>query len=341
VKRKLLYIILVIFCIGVFFGYKYYNYIFQVNVELQNSEIDIHIPTNGTMSTLMDSLVQRNAIIDTTSFKWVAAKMKFKNVKPGKYTIQNRWTNKDLVSLLRSGRESSVKLTFNNLRHIEDVAGVIAKAVEIDSVRLYDYLLSDEAMSLTGLNKETMMTLFIPNSYELYWDVSARDIVDRFLRERDKFWNEDRLKKAKALGFTKEEVYTMASIVQKETNFNSEKPTIAGIYINRIKKGILLQADPTVVFGVGDFTIRRVLNKHLEFDSPYNTYMYEGLPPGPIYMPDISSIDAVLNAEDHNYIYFCASPGYNGKHQFAKTLSQHLANAKKYHQWLNSEKIYN
>jgi len=288
----------------------------------------------------MDSLVGRNAIIDTTSFKWVADRMKFKKVKPGKYTIKNNWTNKDLIGLLRSGRESSVKLTFNNLRHIKDVAGVISKEVEVDSVSLLNYLTSDEAIELTGLTKETMMTLFIPNTYELYWDLGARDIVERFLQERRKFWTDDRLKKAEAIGLTKEEVYTMASIVQKETNLNSEKPTIAGIYLNRIKKGILLQADPTVVFGVGDFTIRRVLNKHLEYDSPYNTYIYEGLPPGPIYMPDISTIDAVLNAEDHNYIYFCASPGYNGKHQFAKTLSQHLANARKYHNWLNKEKIF-
>ena len=339
-KKVLLYSFLIIACVGSFIAYKYYNYIFASNVQLDESEIDIHIPSDGTMHTLMDSLVGRNAIIDTTSFKWVADRMKFKNVKPGKYTIKNNWTNKDLIGLLRSGRESSVKLTFNNLRHIKDVAGVISKEVEVDSVSLLNYLTSDEAIELTGLTKETMMTLFIPNTYELYWDLGARDIVERFLQERRKFWTDDRLKKAEAIGLTKEEVYTMASIVQKETNLNSEKPTIAGIYLNRIKKGILLQADPTVVFGVGDFTIRRVLNKHLEYDSPYNTYIYEGLPPGPIYMPDISTIDAVLNAEDHNYIYFCASPGYNGKHQFAKTLSQHLANARKYHNWLNKEKIF-
>jgi len=340
VKKVLLYCLLIITCVGSFVTYKYYNYIFASNVQLDESEIDIHIPSDGTMHTLMDSLVGRNAIIDTTSFKWVADRMKFKKVKPGKYTIKNNWTNKDLIGLLRSGRESSVKLTFNNLRHIKDVAGVISKEVEVDSVSLLNYLTSDEAIELTGLTKETMMTLFIPNTYELYWDLGARDIVERFLQERRKFWTDDRLKKAEAIGLTKEEVYTMASIVQKETNLNSEKPTIAGIYLNRIKKGILLQADPTVVFGVGDFTIRRVLNKHLEYDSPYNTYIYEGLPPGPIYMPDISTIDAVLNAEDHNYIYFCASPGYNGKHQFAKTLSQHLANARKYHNWLNKEKIF-
>ena len=339
-KKVLLYSLLIIACVGSFVAYKYYNYIFASNVQLDESEIDIHIPSDGTMHTLMDSLVGRNAIIDTTSFKWVADRMKFKNVKPGKYTIKNDWTNKDLIGLLRSGRESSVKLTFNNLRHIKDVAGVISKEVEVDSVSLLNYLTSDEAIELTGLTEETMMTLFIPNTYELYWDLGARDIVERFLQERRKFWTDDRLKKAEAIGLTKEEVYTMASIVQKETNLNSEKPTIAGIYLNRIKKGILLQADPTVVFGVGDFTIRRVLNKHLEYDSPYNTYIYEGLPPGPIYMPDISTIDAVLNAEDHNYIYFCASPGYNGKHQFAKTLSQHLANARKYHNWLNKEKIF-
>ena len=311
------------------------------NVKLKSDAIDIHIPTDGTMSTLMDSLSQRHAIIDTTSFRWVANKMKFQKVKPGKYTIKNNWNNKELIGLLRSGRESAVKLTFNNLRHVKDVAGAVSKEIEIDSVSLFNYLLSEEAIELTGLNKATMMTLFIPNTYELYWDLGAKELVERFKREKDKFWTAERLNKAEKIGLSKEEVYTLASIVQKESNLKSEKPTIAGIYLNRLKKGILLQADPTVVFAVGDFSIRRVLNKHLEFDSPYNTYIYEGLPPGPIFMPDISTIDAVLDAEEHDYIYFCAGPGYNGKHQFAKTLSQHLANARKYHNWLNKEKIYN
>ncbi|MDA8692473.1 endolytic transglycosylase MltG [Saprospiraceae bacterium] len=340
-KKILLYTLFVILLLGGYFGYKYYNYIFEPNVILESDTIDIYVPSDGTMSTLMDSLTQRHAIIDTTSFIWVANRMKFQKVRPGKYIIKNNWNNKELVGLFRSGRESAVKLTFNNLRNVRDVAGVISKEIEIDSVTLFNYLLSDEAIESTGLTKATMMTLFIPNTYELYWDLGSKDIVDRFKRERDKFWTKDRLEKADKIGLTKEEVYTLASIVQKESNLNSEKPTIAGIYLNRLKKGILLQADPTVVFAVGDFSIRRVLNKHLAYDSPYNTYIYEGLPPGPIFMPDISTIDAVLNAEEHDYIYFCAGPGYNGKHQFAKTLSQHLSNARKYHNWLNKEKIYN
>lgn len=339
-KKVLLYILLFLLILGAFFGYKFYNFIFKPNVSLDSETIDIHIPTHGTLSTLIDSLSERKVILDTVSFKWVAAKMKFNKPKPGKYTITNNWNNKELVGLFRSGRESSVKLTFNNLRHVKDVAGVISTELEIDSVTLFNYLLSEEAIELTGLNKSTMMTLFIPNTYELYWDIGAKDIVERFKREHEKFWTQDRLDKANNIGLSAEEVYTLASIVQKESNLNSEKPTIAGIYLNRLKKGILLQADPTVVFAVGDFSIRRVLNRHLEYDSPYNTYIYEGLPPGPIFMPDISTIDAVLNAEEHDYLYFCAGPGYNGKHQFAKTLSQHLANARKYHNWLNKEKIY-
>ena len=339
-KKKALYLILLLVLVCAFFAYRYYNFIFQPNVRIDQEYRTIHIPTNGTMDDLLDSLVIHEAIIDTNSFIWVADKMKFTKVKPGKYLIQNGYSNKDLIGMLRSGRQTPVKLTFNNLRHIQDLAGAISKPLEADSLSLYNHFTSAEVLSKTGLNLENIISLFIPNTYEIYWDASPEDIINRFIKENKKFWTEENLSKADALGLNKEEVYTLASIVQKETNLNSEKPTIAGIYLNRIKKGILLQADPTVVFGVGDFTIRRVLNKHLEFDSPYNTYLYEGLPPGPIFMPDISTLNAVLNAEEHNYLYFCASPGYNGKHQFAKTLSQHNANARKYHNWLNKERIY-
>jgi UPF0755 protein len=339
-KKKALYLFLLLLLVCAFFAYRFYNYIFQANVQIEQESIAIYIPTDGTMDDLVDSLVIHEAIVDTHSFRWVADKMKFTKPKSGKYLIQNGFSNKDLIGMLRSGRQTPVKLTFNNLRHIQDVAGAISEPLEADSLSLYNYFTSEKVLSKTGLNLENIITLFIPNTYEIYWDASPEEIVNRFIKENKKFWTKENLSKADALGLSKEEVYTLASIVQKETNLNSEKPTIAGIYLNRLKKGILLQADPTVVFGVGDFTIRRVLNKHLEYDSPYNTYLYEGLPPGPIFMPDISTLNGVLNAEEHNYLYFCASPGYNGKHQFAKTLAQHNANARKYHNWLNKERIF-
>lgn len=338
-KKILLFLLLALAVIG-FFGYRFYGYIFNPNIAISEDKVDIHIPSDGNLASLMDSLTVRNIILDTTSFLWVADKMKFTKIKPGKYTVKNNWSNKDIISVLRSGRQSAVKLTFNNVRNIEELAGAIAPYIEADSLECLDYFTSPEVLEKTGLDRENIITLFIPNTYQIFWNQSPEKLVKRFIKEHEIFWNKERLEKADALNLTKEEVYTLASIVQKESNHNSEKPTIAGVYLNRIERGILLQADPTVVFAVGDFTIRRVLNRHLEYDSPYNTYIYEGLPPGPIFMPDISSIDAVLNRKEHSYLYFCASTENNGKHAFAKTLTQHNANANKYRKWLNEQRIY-
>ena len=186
-----------------------------------------------------------------------------------------------------------------------------------------------------------MMSIFIPNTYQVYWNISPTELIDRMKKESDKFWSDkNRMDKLAKLEMTKEEVYTLASIVEKETNYVPEKATVAGVYLNRLNKGIMLQADPTVVFANNDFKIRRVLNKHLEKDSPYNTYKYAGLPPGPIAIASISSIDAVLENKDHKFLYFCAVPDNSGQHAFAKTLSQHNANARKFQRWLNKQRIY-
>ena len=195
-------------------------------------------------------------------------------------------------------------------------------------------------MNKYGVNLSTVLTLFIPNTYQVYWNSSPESILSRFVSEKDKFYTSAKKKKLKKLDLSADEVYTLASIVQKETLVNEEKPRVAGVYINRLKRGQLLQADPTVVFANQDFTIKRVLNRHLEIDSPYNTYKYAGLPPGPICMPDVSSIDAVLNYEKHKYLYFCASPDNSGKHQFARTLIEHNKNADRYRAYLNKLRIY-
>ncbi len=338
--KKTLLVLLVLFILCGVIGYKFYGYIFNPNITLSSNQQALFIKSKTNLEDLIKQLSDAKILKDTKSFEWVADKMQFKNIKPGKYIIQNNWNNKDLVSLLRSGRQSEVKLTFNNVRTIEELAGAISKIMEADSLAFLDAFLDEELLNEKGLNKATALSLFIPNTYQVYWSQEPEKVVNRLIKEHEKFWNPQRLEQAKALELKPEEVYTLASIVQKETNVNSEKPTIAGVYLNRLKKNILLQADPTVVFAVGDFGIRRVLNKHLEFDSPYNTYMYEGLPPGPIFMPDISSIDAVLKREKHNYLYFCASPDNSGKHQFAKTLTQHNNNANKYRRWLNKQRIY-
>ena len=262
-----------------------------------------------------------------------------RTIKPGKYSLNEGNNNLDLIRQLRSGNQVPVKVVFNNIRTLDRLAGKVSEYIETDSFALLDAFMDPNVQSSYELNEETMMTLFIPNTYEFFWNTSEKGFLDRMKKERDAFWNQERLQKAQDRQMTPEEVYTLASIVEKETNVKSERPTMAGVYLNRLEQGIPLQADPTVVFAVGDFTIKRVLNRHLEIDSPYNTYKNTGLPPGPISMASISSIDAVLNAESHDYIFFCAKPGNSGQHAFAKTLAQHNRNARKYQRWLNSQGI--
>ena len=220
-------------------------------------------------------------------------------------------------------------------------AKFIATRFEFESSDLKESILDPKTLEMTGLNEYSIMSLFIPNTYRIFWNISPEDFIARMQTEHTNFWNEQRMQKLNRIGLTKDQCYTLASIVQKESNLASEKPRIAGVYLNRLNRNMLLQADPTVVFAVGDFEIRRVLNRHLEIDSPYNTYKYAGLPPGPIAMPDISSIDAVLDAEDHNYLYFCVKPGNTFEHAFASSLTQHNQNARRYQRWLNSNRIFN
>ncbi|MBL4654425.1 MAG: endolytic transglycosylase MltG, partial [Bacteroidia bacterium] len=251
-------------------------------------------------------------------------------VKSGKYLIYNGVNNWDLVNLLRSGEQKPVRVVLNNIRLKEDLCREVGKQIEADSTVLLSMLNDKYYLRKYSLTTESVMSIFIPNSYEFYWTTSPEQFFERMTKEYKKFWTTQRKKKAELIGFTPLEVSVMASIVQKETAKNDEKARIAGVYMNRYKKDWKLQADPTVIFAVQDFTIRRILKQHLKFDSPYNTYIYTGLPPGPICAPSISSIDAVLNYEDHNYMYFCAKEDFSGYHNFAKTYSQHKVNARKY-----------
>jgi len=331
--------VIILIALG-FLASRYYSYIFLPNVSIEENSAVIHIPTGSTIDGLIDTLTARKLLKNKDSFYWVADKMSFGKPKPGRYKISNNWSNKDLVSVLRSGRQEAKKITFNNVRTIEELAEIFGSELEPKTEDFLNYFINDTTLSKYNQSKESMLSIFIPNTYEFYWNTTPEKLLTKLKKENDKFWNDKRLKGIHKIGLTKEEAYTMASIVQKESNSKKEKPIIAGLYLNRIEKGMLLQADPTVIFGVGDFEIRRVLNKHLAYDSPYNTYMYEGLPPGPICMPDISSIDAVVNPEKHDYLYFCVSPGTGFEHAFAKTLKQHNRNAQRYRKWLNSQKIY-
>ncbi|WP_235295981.1 endolytic transglycosylase MltG [Portibacter marinus] len=340
--RKFLWIFLILLIVAAGIGYYGYNAIFAPNVTLAQDEQLIRIPTGFTYEDVLLMLEDKEIIDNSRTFDQVASLMDYKSssIRSGQYEIKNNWSNKELVGLLRSGRQTPVNVTFNNLRKPEDVAGKISSYLEIDSLTLKEYFEHPSALEKAGLTPETFLSLFIPNTYQMYWNVSKEDILDRMITEHDKFWSkENRLKKAEKLNLTPEEVYTLASIVEKESLRNDEKTTIAGVYLNRLKQGIPLQADPTVVFATGEFDLRRVLNKHLAYDSPYNTYLYAGLPPGPIYMPSISSIDGVLNYNGHDYLYFCANPDQPGGHLFAASLSEHNRNAARYHRWLNARGI--
>ena len=252
--------------------------------------------------------------------------------------------NNEIINSIRS-KNLPVKVSFNNQERLENLAGRIAAQLEVDSLTLLNVMRDPEFLNTADLNAKTALSMYIPNSYEFFWNSSAEAFRDRMFKEYKRFWNNDRIAKARALKLSKSEVYTIASIVQKETAKVDERPRVAGVYLNRIRKGIKLDADPTVIYAVKsvkndwDMEIKRVLYKDLETDSPYNTYRNAGVPPGPIYMPDISSIDAVLNAEKHDYYYFVANVERFGYHKFAKTLSQHNANSAAYRLWINQQGI--
>ncbi len=339
--KKWSLLILLIILVGIALTFKFYQAVFSPNVSLGNKDqATLYIESGSDIDALKADLLKNGILKDVSSFERVASLMKYNIVKPGKYKISNGWTNKDLISHLRSGKQDPVNLTFNNIRKIEDLAGYFASKLEPDSLSILAYFLSDSTLAKYDRNASNMLSLFIPNTYQFFWNSSPQKIVSRLSYEHDKFYNYKRKEKMDKLGLSDSEVYTLASIVQKETLVNEEKPRVAGVYLNRLKRGQLLQADPTVVFASGDFNLRRVLNKHLAIDSPYNTYKYEGLPPGPIAMPDVSTIDAVLNYEKHSYLYFCASPDNSGRHLFAKNLVEHNRNANRYRAYLNKKKIY-
>ncbi|MBT8319662.1 MAG: endolytic transglycosylase MltG, partial [Gramella sp.] len=266
------------------------------------------------------------------------------NIRPGRFFLEKGMNNNDLVNRLRSGNRP-VKVIFNNQERLEDLAGRISEQIEADSVSLIKAFRDDDFLAENNFEDKTALGMYIPNQYEFYWNTSAEEFRSRMKKEYDRFWNEERLKKAGDIGLSPKEVITMASIVQKETAKVDERPKVAGVYMNRFKNGWKLDADPTVIYAIKEKTgnfdtiIKRVLYKDLELDSPYNTYKYKQIPPGPIWMPDISSIEAVLNYEDHNYFYFVADVENFGYHKFAKNLAQHNRNKREYVRWINKQGI--
>ena len=340
-KKFLIIALITIGSTGAFSAWMFYMVVVAPNVKLEKREKYFTISTGSDFADVKETLIELNVLRNVRSFDWVAEQKEYKGqVKPGRYLLINGMSNNRLVNLLRSGKQEPVKVTFNNVRFKEDLASKVGRIIEADSAQIISLLNSSEFVSTYGFNTSTILTLFLPNTYEFWWNTSAEEFVERMAKEYRTFWTEERTEKARKLGLTQSEVSILASIVQKETNQSDEKPTIAGVYYNRLKKGMPLQADPTLVYANRDFEARRILHKHKVIDSPYNTYKYRGLPPGPICLPNISSIDAVLNIKPHNYLYFCAKADGSGYHSFASNYAEHLKNAREFQRELNRREVF-
>ena len=336
-RRIILLVFGALIVIAILAGYGTYQKIMRPNVSTpEGQDFSLYIPTDADFQQVKDSLYLHHLINDEGGFEWVATRKEYPtHVKPGHYVVKNGMSNFQLVNMLRGGMQTPVKVTFNNVRDIRQLAGRIGTQIEADSSEIVSYLTHSDSISPWGFNQRTLPALFLPNTYEFYWNTDAEKFVCKMKREYDKFWNENRRNKARGLQLSPIEVSILASIVDKETNKTDEMARIAGVYLNRLRSGWLLQADPTLVFAVGDFEMKRVLNVHKEIESPYNTYKYTGLPPGPICIPSLAAINAVLDAEKHHFYYFCAKDDFSGYHVFAKTLSEHNRNAQAYHRALS------
>lgn len=338
--KKIAIAVVIIAIIGAIIGYQFYHKIYGENVI---KTTDIYIPTGSNFDSL--TKVIQPYIKNSESFAWVAEKKSYQNkIRAGKFKITEGMSNDALINHLRSGKQETVNVTFNNQDTFEKLAGRIANQIEADSLALLTVFKDAEFLKENDLNSKTAMAMYIPNSYDFYWNTSAESFRERMLKEYERFWTPERIAKAEKQNITPLQVTILASIVQKETSTVSERPMVAGLYLNRLKSFWPLQADPTIIFALKekhgqDSIFKRVLNEDLTIDSPYNTYINFGLPPGPIGMPDISSIEAVLNPKTHDYYYMCASVTKLGEHEFAKTLSQHNVNARKYQNWINKQGI--
>ncbi|MDR5589759.1 endolytic transglycosylase MltG [Christiangramia sp. SM2212] len=342
--KKILVAVLVLGVLGFgIFGYYVYNSIFSSNTSFDSKEQVVYVPTGADYQTVLDSL--RPYIKDIESFSLVAQKKGYaNNIRPGRYFLKKGMNNNELVNQLRIGNKP-VKVIFNNQERLEDLAGRISGQIEADSLELLETFQDETYLKNNDLDIRNALNLYIPNQYEFYWNTSAEEFRDRMKKEYNRFWNEKRKKRAEEIGLTPKEVTVIASIVQKETAKVDERPRVAGVYMNRYNDGWKLDADPTVIYAIKEKTgnfdtiIKRVLYKDLELDSPYNTYKYREIPPGPISMPDISSIEAVLNYEKHDFYYFVANVENFGYHKFAKNLAQHNRNKQEYVRWINRQGI--
>ncbi|MFD1257750.1 endolytic transglycosylase MltG [Mucilaginibacter terrae] len=319
-------------------GWVYYLRYFGPNVTDKQEYLYIH--SEATYNDVYQTIREQGIVNDTTYFNWAAHNMHYiDRVKPGKYRLKEGMSNRKLINMLAIGNQEPVDLKFRGLRLKSQFAGYISKQIEPDSMAIISLLDSAIFVEKYGFTTENVYTMFMPNTYQLYWNTTAEQFFERMHKEYGKFWTDSRKQQAAALNLTPIQVSILASVVDAEALHDDEMPTIAGLYLNRLKRGIKMEADPTVIFATGDFTIKRVLNRYLSTPSPYNTYRVTGLPPGPIMMPSVNAVKAVLNYKQHNYIYMCAKEDFSGYHNFATTVSQHLANAHRFQQALNEKGI--
>ena len=324
-------------------AYYIYGAMFSPNTKFSKNEVYVYISKDDTYRDVRQQLI--TIVDDIDTFDALAKQKRYtSNVRAGRFLISKGMNNNEIINSIRS-RNMPVKLSFNNQNSLQAIAGRVASQIEADSVALLEAMTNKTFLNKNGFKTETALGMYLPNSYEMYWNTSAEDFVIRMKKEYDRFWSKERLQKAQNLSMTQDEVMALASIVYEESKQKQEQPRVAGVYINRLKIGMPLQADPTLKFAAyklpeyENTIIRRVLNVHKEIESPYNTYKYLGLPPGLIVMPDLSAIDAVLNYEKHDYFYFAVNEQKPGFHRFAKSLSQHNVNARKYHKYLDEQGI--
>jgi UPF0755 protein len=340
-KKKIFYFLAGTGIIIIIILFIIYRNIFGTSVLTDKNKETIYIPTGSSYVQVLDTLYSKLKINDRKAFTWLAARKRYPAlIKPGRYVIDRGLTYNGLINLLRSGKQSPVRITFNNVRTLNDIAGRIGRQIEADSSQIVAFLSDSSHYKDDGFTRENVISLFIPDTYEFYWNTNAKGLYTRMLKEYKLFWNEKRLSKAREKGLSPNEVTILASIIDDEVVKYEEKPRIAGVYLNRLKRGMPLQACPTIKFAINDFTITRVLKKYLIVDSPYNTYIHSGFPPGPIGCASVEGIDAVLNAEKHDYIFFAAKSDFSGYHNFSRTLSEHNRYALLYQKELDKRKIF-
>ncbi|MGY6647176.1 endolytic transglycosylase MltG [Wenyingzhuangia sp. IMCC45574] len=318
----------------------YFNSI--INSEQVDKDSAIYIQSTDSIPQVISHL--KDVCNDIEALKKVIKFKKYTKVKAGKYSLKQGMTSNEIINLLRSGNQTPVKVTFNNQNYIENLAGRLAQQIEADSTSIVNSLLDKNFLQKHGFTYKTAINYCMPYTYDCYWNITPNQLRTKLFNAYLRFWNKTRLKKAHRLNLTTNEVISLAAIVHKETQNKPERKKVAGVYLNRIRKGIPLQADPTIIYAIKEqqgreTIIKRVLKKDLKIESSYNTYTHRGIPPSAIAMPDVDAIDAVLNAERHAYYYFCVNPEKLGTHKFAKTLSQHNRNASAYHKWLRKQRI--